>query len=142
MNGGSCRFCSITNEAQYETDTAFAVLDKYPVTKYHTLVIPKRHVESYFDLTAQEHMDCIDLLSVIKVTLGKLDETITGFNVGINIGKDAGQTVFHCHIHLIPRRKGDTENPRGGIRRVISRKGDWESVLSNYKFGRTPKTEY
>jgi len=70
-------------------------------------------------------MDCINLINVIKTALCKLDETITGFNVGVNIGKDAGQSIFHCHIHLIPRRKNDTEHPRGGIRRVISRKRNW-----------------
>lgn len=117
---------------QYKAEYSFAVLDKYPVTKYHTLIIPKRHVESYFELTDIEHMDCIDLMSAIKTVLCKLDETITGFNVGSNIGRDAGQTISHCHIHLIPRRNGDSSNPKGGIRRVISKKGDWQSKLSNY----------
>ena len=127
-DGSNCQFCNIKEGIQYEAKNAFAVLDKYPVTKYHTLIIPKRHVESYFELTEAEHMDCIDLASAIKVILCKLDETITGFNVGANIGRDAGQTIPHCHIHLIPRRKGDTENPRGGIRCVISKKGDWQKL--------------
>lgn len=124
----NCKFCNINEGIQYDTDNAFAILDKYPVTKYHTLIIPKRHVESYFELTGVEHMDCINLINVIKAVLCKLDESITGFNVGVNIGKDAGQTVFHCHIHLIPRRKNDVENPRGGIRRIISKKGDWQKL--------------
>lgn len=124
----NCRFCNVEEGIQYETENAFAVLDKYPVTKYHTLIIPKRHVESYFELTKAEHMDCIDLINAIKIVLCKLDETITGFNIGSNIGKDAGQTISHCHIHLIPRRKNDTENPRGGIRRIISKKGDWQKL--------------
>ena len=119
----SCPFCDVKENIQYEAENAFAVLDKYPVTKYHTLIIPKRHVESYFELTDAEHMDCINLIHAIKVVLCKLDDTITGFNVGTNVGTDAGQSIFHCHIHLIPRRNGDTENPRGGIRRVISKKG-------------------
>lgn len=126
----SCPFCNIQENIQYEAENAFAVLDKYPVTKYHTLIIPKRHVESYFELTDVEHMDCIDLINVVKVILCKLDETITGFNFGVNAGKDAGQTIFHCHIHLIPRRKNDTENPRGGIRQIIANKGDWQYKLS------------
>lgn len=120
-----CPFCNVKENIQYEAENAFAVLDKYPVTKYHTLIIPKRHVESYFELTDSEHVDCIDLINAIKVVLCKLDDTITGFNIGANVGRDAGQTISHCHIHLIPRRKGDTENPRGGIRRVISKKGKY-----------------
>ena len=126
-----CKFCNIKEDIRYEAESTIAILDKYPVTKYHTLIIPKRHVESYFDLTDAEHMDCINLINIIKIALCELDDTITGFNVGTNIGKDAGQTVFHCHIHLIPRRKNDTENPRGGIRRVISKKGDWQKILKS-----------
>lgn len=110
---------------QYETDTALAILDKYPVTKYHTLIIPKRHVESYFELTDVEHMDCINLINVVKIVLNKLDESITGFNIGVNIGKDAGQTIFHCHIHLIPRRREDVSDPEGGIRNLIPGKGKY-----------------
>lgn len=123
----NCRFCNIGEEIQYKAENAFAVLDKYPITKYHTLVIPKRHVESYFELTNTEHMDCIDLINTIRIMLCKLDETITGFNIGTNVGRDAGQTISHCHIHMIPRRKDDTENPRGGIRRVLTNKGDWQN---------------
>lgn len=121
----NCKFCNMEESIQYHAAHAFAVLDKYPVTKYHTLIIPRRHVESYFDLTDAEHMDCIDLINIIKAVLCKLDQTITGFNVGVNAGRDAGQTIPHCHIHLIPRRKNDTENPKGGVRRIISGKGDW-----------------
>lgn len=122
----SCPFCNLDDQIQYETENVVAIPDKYPVTKYHTLIIPKRHVESYFEMTDLEHMDCIDLINVIKVLLCKLDDTITGFNIGANIGQDAGQTVSHCHIHLIPRRKGDIENPRGGVRAVIPLKADWQ----------------
>lgn len=85
-------------------------------------------MESYFELTDVEHMDCINLINAIKVVLCKLDDAITGFNVGANIGKDAGQTIFHCHIHLIPRRKNDTQNPRGGIRQVIVKMEDWQKL--------------
>lgn len=127
MDKHNCPFCSLYDQIQYETENVVAIPDKYPVTKYHTLIIPKRHVESYFEMTDLEHMDCINLINAIKVILCKLDETITGFNVGTNIGEDAGQTVFHCHIHLIPRRKGDTENPKGGVRRVIPDKADWQT---------------
>lgn len=122
-----CLFCSFQDQIQYETEHVIAIPDKYPITKYHTLIIPKRHVESYFEMTDLEHMDCINLINTIKIILCKLDETITGFNVGSNIGEDAGQTISHCHIHLIPRRKGDTENPRGGIRAVIPDKANWQT---------------
>lgn len=122
----SCKFCNIQEDIQCETESVIAILDKFPVTKYHTLIIPKRHVKSYFDLTDTEHVDCINLISAIQAILSKLDDTITGYNVGINIGEDAGQTVFHCHIHLIPRRKGDTDNPKGGVRGVIPNKSDWQ----------------
>jgi len=125
----SCPFCSIRDQIQYETENVIAIPDKYPVTKYHTLIIPKRHVASYFEMTDSEHMDCINLITAIQVVLYKLDDRITGFNVGTNIGTDAGQTVHHCHIHLIPRRKGDTENPRGGVRAVIPTKADWQALL-------------
>lgn len=112
-------------DIQYEATHAFAIFDKYPVTRNHTLIIPKRHVASLFNMTLKEIADCFSLLKVMKNTLSKLDPSITGFNVGVNVGKDAGQTVMHCHIHLIPRRKGDLDDPVGGIRNVIPGKGDY-----------------
>lgn len=83
------------------------------------LIIPKRHVTDYFELNEDELKAANKLLHELKVEILDTDPTVTGFNIGMNCGESAGQTVFHCHIHLIPRRKGDVENPKGGIRGVI-----------------------
>ena len=91
----------------------------YPVTDLHSLIIPTRHVSSYFDLTDQELTELPRVIVDIKDSLLEIDRKISGFNIGINDGKDAGQTIFHCHIHLIPRRKNDVSSPRGGVRGVI-----------------------
>ena len=85
----------------------------------NSLIITKRHVVSYFQCTKEEHDEIPIILDTQKTELKILDDTITGFNIGMNIGEDAGQTIFHCHIHIIPRRQGDTSNPRGGVRGVI-----------------------
>lgn len=125
-----CPFCNYDVSIEHENKTAMAILDKYPVTKFHTLIIPKRHVQSFFDLNEYEYLDCVNLIKKLKQDLCKIDAEITGFNIGINAGHDAGQTVDHCHIHLIPRRKNDVENPRGGIRHVIPDKGNYESIIA------------
>lgn len=122
----TCSFCINDDEKILETKNAFVISDKFPVTKYHSLIIPKRHVESYFDLTPEEYADCMVLIKTAKKTLCELDKTISGFNIGVNDGVDAGQTVSHCHIHLIPRRKGDVEKPAGGIRHIIPEKGFYQ----------------
>lgn len=119
----TCLFCNNDNKKLFETKNAYVIYDKYPVTKNHTLIIPKRHVESYFDLTAEEYADCMVLIKTSQKTLCELDTAISGFNIGVNDGSDAGQTISHCHIHLIPRRKGDVEKPIGGIRHIIPEKG-------------------
>lgn len=100
-----------------------ALEDRYPVTEGHMLVSPLRHTPSFFDLGASEQKACFMLLEDLKNSALKKDPTITGFNLGINDGKDAGQTIMHCHIHLIPRRKGDIADPRGGVRHVIPSRG-------------------
>lgn len=119
-----CLFCEKmkTQEILIENDYSFAILDSYPVSKGHTLVIPKRHVADYFEMTATERNAVHDLLRIRRKQLLETDPAIEGFNVGVNSGKAAGQTVFHCHIHLIPRRLGDTHHPKGGVRGVIPNK--------------------
>ena len=97
--------------------------DKYPVTSGHMLVSPLRHTQSFFDLGSAEQKACFLLLEVAQKEIARKDSSVTGFNVGINEGTDAGQTVMHCHIHLIPRRKGDVPDPRGGIRHIIAGRG-------------------
>jgi ATP adenylyltransferase len=99
--------------------------DKYPVTAGHKLVIPKRHVAEYFDLGRPELNAVHFLLEQLKKRIQENDPAVKGFNIGINCGATAGQTVFHCHIHLIPRRDGDVEYPAGGIRHVIPGKGHY-----------------
>jgi len=116
----NCPFCTLSSDAIIvENDLAFAINDRYPVTSGHMLVIPKRHAADYFDLTPDELDACNSLLRKVKNDIQTTDSSVTGFNIGVNIGRSAGQTIFHCHLHLIPRRDGDTENPRGGVRGVI-----------------------
>lgn len=115
-----CVFCNIETKRIIKTfDYFFVIRDMYPVTDLHSLIIPTRHVGSYFDLTDQELTELPRVIVDIKDSLLEIDRKISGFNIGINDGKDAGQTIFHCHIHLIPRRKNDVSSPRGGVRGVI-----------------------
>lgn len=119
-----CIFCNkFKSKVISETKNFFIIRDTaYPVTKHHTLIITNRHVADFFDLTKNEMNDLDKILKNQKEKLKKLDKEISGFNIGVNIGKDAGQSIMHCHIHLIPRRKGDVEDPRGGVRGVIPEK--------------------
>jgi ATP adenylyltransferase len=117
-----CPFCdreTMLSREDYGRITAFAIRDNYPVSDGHYLIIPHRHVSNFFDLTGAERHEVFLLIQDIQSDLRRRDRTITGFNIGINIGESAGQTVMHCHVHLIPRRDGDTPNPRGGVRGVI-----------------------
>ena len=122
----NCVFCGIEKQIDssrilYQDSTWIAIYDGYPVSKGHVLLIPKRHCASYFDLNFIE-------LESISVTIGVVKRLLDtkykpdGYNIGINCGEAAGQTVHHCHIHIIPRYNGDCENPRGGVRGVIPEK--------------------
>lgn len=114
----SCIFCNYDNSKYIaENNLAFAILDTYPVNKGHTLIIPKRHFASFFEATENEIKALYSLMHEVKEMLD-IQYSPTGYNVGINIGKDAGQTIMHFHIHFIPRYEGDVENPRGGIRKL------------------------
>ena len=115
-----CIFCKINqNELIFENDYAYASLDSYPVSQSHSLVVPKRCIENYFELGEKEILACNDLIKKLKKKIMKEDKSVEGFNIGTNAGKVAGQSIFHCHIHVIPRRKGDVDNPQGGVRSVI-----------------------
>lgn len=119
-----CIFCSIDKKRIVEENRlALIIEDKYPVTKGHSLVIPKRHFQNYFEATQPELNSIQALLLSRRDHLLNKDNTIQGFNVGINSGEVAGQTIYHTHIHLIPRRKDDVKEPRGGIRNIIPGKG-------------------
>ncbi len=121
-----CIFCNVAkNKIIKENQLAIAIEDNYPVTKNHLLVISKRHCSNYFDLYQPEINACNQLIFETREQLLKKDKSIEGFNIGNNSGEVAGQTINHCHIHLIPRRKGDTENPRGGVRGVIKEKQNY-----------------
>ena len=115
-----CVFCEIPKDRVIaENELAYAILDAFPVTEHHTLIIPKRHISDYFSLYQPERNAMQSLLEQRRGEILKIDPSVAGFNVGNNIGELAGQTVMHCHTHLIPRREGDVSNPRGGVRGVI-----------------------
>lgn len=113
-----CIFCDYLSNKDYlvENELAFAIYDNYPVNKGHVLVMPKRHYASYFDATVDEIEAFNDLIKKVKELLDN-EYKPDGYNIGINIGEAAGQTIFHLHIHVIPRYSRDVENPRGGIRK-------------------------
>ena len=126
LNNDTCPFCTISHDREiiYENTLCFAFFDGFPVSPGHALIIPKRHVASYFDLTDDERKDMNDALLYVK---SKIDERYhpDGYNIGVNVGEYAGQSVFHCHLHLIPRYKGDVPNPKGGVRGVIPEKQNY-----------------
>ena len=116
-----CPFCDSSKKHRMvvEYGTVFAILDKYPVTKGHHLIITKKHVRDFFAMSNAERRDAEALLVVLKKQILEDDPSVKGFNVGMNCGEVAGQTVMHAHIHLIPRRVGDVEDPRGGVRGCV-----------------------
>jgi diadenosine tetraphosphate (Ap4A) HIT family hydrolase/5-methylcytosine-specific restriction endonuclease McrA len=121
-----CPFCRASpGQILQENSLAIVLKDKYPVADGHVLIVPKRHTAEYFDLGTAELRACQRLLFEARVALLGKDAFILGFNVGVNSGSAAGQTVMHTHIHLIPRRSGDMANPRGGVRGVIPGKADY-----------------
>jgi diadenosine tetraphosphate (Ap4A) HIT family hydrolase len=118
-----CPFCNpeSSRELIVESVTVYSIYDKYPVNDGHALIIPKKHCSSYFELSFREQSACMFMLNKVKeILIQKYNPE--GFNIGINIGEKAGQTVPHAHIHLIPRYIGDVEDPRGGVRGVIPNK--------------------
>lgn len=124
-----CPFCNIeklinSDRIVYQDSTWIAIYDNYPVSKGHVLLIPKRHCTSYFDLNFIELESVSVTIGIIKKLLDKKFNP-DGYNIGMNCGEAAGQTVMHCHIHIIPRYNGDCENPRGGVRGVIPSKQNY-----------------
>ena len=125
-----CLFCNINQSGSvHENDFAYTSYDSYPVSKYHCLIIPKRHIKNYFDLSNEELIACNNLIKIIKKEIIDKDKTVKGFNLGTNIGKIAGQSIMHCHFHLIPRREGDVEFPQGGVRSVIPQKQHYKRKI-------------
>ncbi|MDB5037262.1 MAG: histidine triad family protein [Bacteriovoracaceae bacterium] len=124
----SCLFCEIPKENIVKsTERVFAIKDRYPVTEGHLLIIPKAHRVDFFQLTSEELKETNELLRFFKDKILKDDPRVTGFNIGANCGEDAGQTILHSHIHLIPRRKGDDPSPRGGVRAVVPGKKSYSA---------------
>ena len=118
-----CLFCnSEKSGCAHENELPYASYDSYPVSEYHCLIIPKRHIKDYFDLSNEELIACNKLIKIVKKEITNKDSSVKGFNLGTNIGKVSGQSILHCHFHLIPRREGDVENPQGGVRSVIPKK--------------------
>jgi diadenosine tetraphosphate (Ap4A) HIT family hydrolase len=118
----NCPFCTLPRERLvFESELAFVIRDGYPVSPGHTLVIPRRHVASFFETTPEEQASLIKLLNLARIEIGQQFKP-EGFNIGINDGAAAGQTIAHLHIHLIPRYAGDRDDPRGGVRWVLPEK--------------------
>lgn len=120
-----CPFCTKDHSRIILDDTyAAAIYDGYPVSPGHCLIIPKRHIASFFEATREEQLSLLDLLAKMQEILVK-ERNPDGFNIGINVGEAAGQTVMHLHIHLIPRYAGDQPDPRGGVRWIFPEKADY-----------------
>jgi diadenosine tetraphosphate (Ap4A) HIT family hydrolase len=119
-----CLFCKDPRGVSLERELAYSARDTYAVSPGHTLVIPRRHVASFFDLTPEEVNACMKLITEERTLL---DEEFKpdGYNIGVNVGAAAGQSILHVHIHIIPRYQGDVENPQGGVRHVIPKKGHY-----------------
>lgn len=119
-----CPFCAPEPTRVVATnDLAVAVRDLYPVNPGHTLVVPRRHVATWFDASREEQVAILDLLDLAKQELDAASAPPDGYNIGINAGAAAGQTVMHLHVHLIPRHEGDVPDPRGGVRFVVPSRG-------------------
>ena len=120
-----CLFCTDPQGVSLNNKLAYSARDSYAVSPGHTLVIPRRHVASFFELTPEEINACMALINEERKLL---DEEFKpdGYNIGVNIGPAAGQSIWHVHIHIIPRYQGDVKNPQGGVRHVIPRKGHYK----------------
>lgn len=122
----NCKFCDISKKKYiFENDLSYAIYDKFPVNKGHILVIPKRHFPNYFNATPKEILAMNDIIHKVKNHLDKKNKP-DGYNVGVNINEAAGQTIYHMHIHIIPRYIGDQEDPRGGIRKIKNQLVDYK----------------
>ncbi|MDC0046490.1 HIT family protein [Candidatus Pelagibacter sp.] len=125
-----CLFCNSKESGiAHQNDLAYASYDSYPVSDLHCLIIPKRHIKDYFELNNEELVACNELIKIVKDEIYAKDKSVKAFNIGSNIGKISGQSIMHCHIHLIPRREGDVENPQGGVRSVIPKNQHYKRNL-------------
>ena len=122
----NCPFCNVESEREIIASSLLSVAfyDGFPVSPGHALIIPKRHVSSFFDLSKEERQDLLNLADSVKRILEERYHP-DGYNIGINVGEAAGQSIFHVHMHLIPRYQGDVPSPRGGVRGVIPTKQNY-----------------
>jgi diadenosine tetraphosphate (Ap4A) HIT family hydrolase len=124
MNQATCIFCTPNREILAENASGLAFFDSFPVSRGHALVVPKRHVMTIFEMSEEEYTDCFRLVLALRdLLLARYSPH--GFNVGANCGEAAGQSVWHAHIHVIPRYKGDVPEPRGGVRGVVPGKASY-----------------
>ena len=131
MDQARCPFCHIENShIHLENDFAVAFPDAFPIAEGHTLVVPKRHVASLFDLTEEEQAALWRLVAMVRTKL-LAELKPDGFNIGVNDGPAAGQTVMHAHVHVIPRRTGDVADPRGGVRWIMPKKAKYWGEASH-----------
>jgi diadenosine tetraphosphate (Ap4A) HIT family hydrolase len=119
-----CLFCT-PREVTSRNALAYATRDSYPASRGHTLIIPLRHCADFFDLSPDEILACLELVAAERNNL-KVELSPDGYNVGVNVGRAAGQSIFHVHIHLIPRYEGDHPNPQGGVRHVLPWKAHYQ----------------
>lgn len=122
----NCPFCKVESEREIIASSRLSVafFDGFPVSPGHALIIPKRHVSSFFDLSQEERQDLLNLANSVKQIVEERYHP-DGYNIGVNVGEAAGQSIFHVHMHLIPRYQGDVPNPRGGVRGVIPDKQNY-----------------
>lgn len=120
MEHSTCPFCHIPEEQRfYDGELVFGIWDSHPASPGHALLIPKRHVPSWFDASVEERAELLAAIDAARLAIEKTCSP-DGYNIGVNVGAAAGQTVFHLHVHVIPRYHGDVPDPRGGVRRVVS----------------------
>ncbi|MEZ5071250.1 MAG: HIT family protein [Bacteroidales bacterium] len=124
MKAADCPFCRPDRESILESDLCYVLPDKYPVSPGNLLVIPRAHVGDYFELTPEQQSALWRMVEEVKAWLDR-EHRPDGFNVGFNVGRAAGQTIDHVHLHVIPRYRGDAEDPTGGVRHVIPGKGNY-----------------
>jgi ATP adenylyltransferase len=125
-----CYFCDPVQNSKsliFEDSYSLVFRDNFPVTRFHTLITPREHIANIFDLSTETYKHLFALAKVESEKLLEIDKKITGFNIGVNQGVSAGQTIMHAHIHIIPRRDGDVTDAKGGVRWVVPDKADYWS---------------
>jgi diadenosine tetraphosphate (Ap4A) HIT family hydrolase len=138
MASVDCPFCSVdASQIEAADGLAFVIRDRFPVTPLHTLVLPRRHASSYFDLTCDELTAIGILLFQARERIARMDPTVEGFTIGINVGEVAGQTISHCHVHLMPRRRGDVPDPFGGVRGLFPGRAHYPTATAGRDVGGT-----